>query len=100
TFARWLRPAADCSCLWTAAHARHRYTKRTTTCRRASSDSFNFSSVLFAFDPGDDLIGIEDQSAAGPGPEVRQAHRNELLPYGPGRAADQLGYLAEVERVS
>jgi hypothetical protein len=42
-------------------------------------------------------IRIEDQSAAGSGPEVRKPPGNEDLPYCPGRAADRVGGLV-IER--
>src|SRR5204863_4359634 len=58
----------------------------------------SLSSLLLTFDPTDDLIGVEDQSAVGLEPEVREPSGNEGLPYGPGRAADELGNLADRER--
>jgi hypothetical protein len=39
--------------------------------------------LLLAFNPANDLIVVEDQSAAGRGPEVREPSWYEGLPYGP-----------------
>jgi hypothetical protein len=55
-------------------------------------------SSLLVFDPADNLIRVENQSAAGRGPEVRKPSREKGLSYGPRRAADQGGDLAEGER--
>lgn len=57
-----------------------------------------FSSLLLFVDPANDLIPVEDQPAAGPGAEVRKPSRNEGLPYGPGRTADESGHGANVQR--
>ena len=57
-----------------------------------------FSSLLLFVNPANDLIPVEDQSAAGPGTEVRKPPRNEGLPYGPRRTADEPGYGAHVQR--
>lgn len=40
---------------------------------------------------------VENHLAAGRGPEERKTHRDELLSYGPRRAADQPGGLTDVE---
>ena len=58
----------------------------------------SLSSLLLAFDPTDDLILKEGQSAAGPEPEVRKPPGNEGLPYGPRAGTDQLGNLRDVQR--
>jgi hypothetical protein len=51
-----------------------------------------------AFNPADNLGFVEDQFAAGPEPEVWKPYADELLSYGPRRAADQVGYSANVQR--
>jgi hypothetical protein len=53
--------------------------------------------LLLVFDPADELIPVEDQSAAGPEPEVREPSWDEGLPYGPGRAADEFGGLFDAK---
>jgi hypothetical protein len=52
---------------------------------------------LLVFDPADDLIPVEDQSAVGLEPEVRKPSRYEGLPYSPGRTADERGNVADAE---
>jgi hypothetical protein len=53
--------------------------------------------LLLVFDPADELIPIEDQSAAGLKPQVGKPSWEEGLPYGPGRAADELGGLFDAK---
>jgi len=53
--------------------------------------------LLLVFDPADELIPVEDQSAAGPEPEVREPPWDEGLPYSPGRAADEFGGLFDAK---
>jgi hypothetical protein len=50
--------------------------------------------------PPNDLIPVEDQLAARPGPEVRQPGGEMPLPYGPGRTADQFRHPLHVERLT
>ena len=59
----------------------------------------SYSSLLF-FDPADNLIRVENQSAAGRGPEERKPSGHEGLSYGPRRAADELRHLAKPERAA
>ena len=56
-----------------------------------------FNSSLHFLNPGDNLMGIENQSAAGRGPEERQPPRDQGLSYGPRRAADEFGSLTNAE---
>jgi len=55
------------------------------------------SSLLLVFDPADDLVPVEDQSAVGLEAEVRKPPRNEGLPYGPRRTADDTCRVADCE---
>jgi len=56
-------------------------------------------SLTLAFEnPADDLVAVEDQSAARPGPEVRQPLGDMPLPYGPSGAADESCYITNAKR--
>ncbi len=56
-------------------------------------------SLALAFEnPADDLVAVEDQSAARSGPKVWQSSGDVPLPDGPGRAADELRYFANAKR--
>jgi hypothetical protein len=52
---------------------------------------------LLAFYPALNLMGVENQFAAGPGPEERKPSWDEGVSYGPGRAAEQFGHGAYVQ---
>jgi hypothetical protein len=54
--------------------------------------------VLSFQNPSDDLLAEEGQFAARGEPEDWQACGDKLLPYGPLRAAKQLGYLPDRHR--
>jgi hypothetical protein len=54
--------------------------------------------LLLFFNPAHNLLGIEEQFAAGPGAEVRKPARDPRIPDAPGRAANEKGDLANIER--
>jgi hypothetical protein len=53
--------------------------------------------LLLGQDPSDDLFTEKRESAARPDTEVRQPCGNVPLPYGPDRAAEEFGYLADCD---
>jgi hypothetical protein len=60
--------------------------------------SFAYSLTLTFENPADDLVTVEDQSAARPRPEVRQSSGNMPLQDGPGRAANELRDFTNAKR--
>ena len=58
----------------------------------------SFSSLLLVFDPANDLVLVEHQSAVGREAEVRETLGDEGLPYGPRRTADEARGFGDIER--
>jgi len=56
--------------------------------------------LLLFFDPANDLVPVEDQSAVGLETEVREPSGDEGLSYGPRRAADEARDFGDIERNS